>query len=63
MPCYSMEMKYAPFEQLELTLKPNRVIRTTMRTKFDSPHQPTQSQEEQSIIELIPLVQRTSFVD
>jgi tRNA-Thr(GGU) m(6)t(6)A37 methyltransferase TsaA len=45
-------MKYAPFEQLELTLKPIGVIRTAMRTKFDSPHQPTQCQEEQSIIEL-----------
>ena len=50
-------MKYAPFSELQLTLKPIGVIRTHMRTKFQSPHQPTNTSHEESTIKLIPGMQ------
>lgn len=37
-----------------LSLQPIGVIRTKMRTKFDSPHQPKNSEEERNIIQLYP---------
>ena len=43
-----------PAEQLALSIRPIGVIRTTMRTKFDSPHQPINSDKDRSIIELFP---------
>ena len=39
---------------LSLSVTPIGYIRTKMRTKFDSPHQPKNSDEERNIIELIP---------
>jgi tRNA-Thr(GGU) m(6)t(6)A37 methyltransferase TsaA len=47
-------MAKTPPEQLSLSVRPIGVIRTTMRTKFDSPHQPINSDSERSIIELFP---------
>jgi tRNA-Thr(GGU) m(6)t(6)A37 methyltransferase TsaA len=46
-------MKYAPFDELQLTMKPIGVIRTSMQTKFQSPHQPSGAPHEESIIHLI----------
>jgi tRNA-Thr(GGU) m(6)t(6)A37 methyltransferase TsaA len=37
-----------------LSFEPIGVIRTHMRTKFDSPHQPKNSNEERNVIELYP---------
>jgi len=37
-----------------LTFEPIGVIRTKMRTKFDSPHQPKNSNEERNVIQLYP---------
>lgn len=47
-------MAKTPIEQLSLALRPIGVIRTTMRTKFDSPHQPKNSDSERATIELFP---------
>lgn len=47
-------MPKPPIEQLTLTVNPIGVIRTNMRTKFDSPHQPTNGDEERNVIELFP---------
>lgn len=47
-------MAKTPSEQLSLSVRPIGVIRTTMRTKFDSPHQPINSDDDRSIIELFP---------
>ena len=41
-------------QHLSLSVTPIGYIRTKMRTKFDSPHQPKNSDEERNIIELIP---------
>ncbi|MEN9844998.1 MAG: tRNA ((37)-N6)-methyltransferase TrmO [Pseudomonadota bacterium] len=43
-----------PLELENLSVEPIGVIRTTMRTKFDSPHQPKNSDEERSVIQLYP---------
>jgi len=47
-------MKYAPFDELQLTMKPIGVIRTDMQTKFQSPHQPSGATHEESTIHLVP---------
>lgn len=47
-------MAKKPPEQLALSLRPIGVIRTTMRTKFDSPHQPINSDNDRSVVELFP---------
>lgn len=39
-------------EQPSLSFQPIGVIRTNMRTKFDSPHQPKNSHEERNVIQL-----------
>lgn len=43
-----------PSELGNLSVEPIGVIRTTMRTKFDSPHQPKNSDEERNVIQLYP---------
>lgn len=43
-----------PPEDPQLLVRPIGFIRTAMRTKFDSPHQPKQGAEERNIIQLIP---------
>jgi tRNA-Thr(GGU) m(6)t(6)A37 methyltransferase TsaA len=45
-------MTPTPPEHTPLSLQPIGVIRTNMRTKFDSPHQPKDSDEERNVIEL-----------
>jgi tRNA (adenine37-N6)-methyltransferase len=45
-------MKESDVEQPILSLSPIGVIRTGMRTKFDSPHQPDNSTTERNVIEL-----------
>lgn len=47
-------MTLTPPEQFNLSLQPIGVIRTNMRTKFDSPHQPKNSGEERNVIQLYP---------
>ena len=47
-------MKKPPSEPSSLSFEPIGVIRTTMRTKFDSPHQPKNSDEERNVIQLYP---------
>lgn len=47
-------MAKEPVEHLSLALRPIGVIRTTMRTKFDSPHQPKNADTNRSVIELFP---------
>ena len=47
-------MTQQPPEQLALSFEPIGVIRTKMRTKFDSPHQPKNSNEERNVIQLYP---------
>ena len=47
-------MKKPPSEPSSLSFEPIGVIRTTMRTKFDSPHQPKNSDEERNVIQLHP---------
>lgn len=47
-------MTTTPPEPLTLSFEPIGVIRTHMRTKFDSPHQPKNSSEERNVIELYP---------
>jgi len=45
-------MTQTPPEQPILSFQPIGVIRTKMRTKFDSPHQPRNSNEERNVIQL-----------
>lgn len=45
-------MSPAPSESLTLSLSPIGVIRTQMRTKFESPHQPQNATTERNVIEL-----------
>jgi tRNA-Thr(GGU) m(6)t(6)A37 methyltransferase TsaA len=45
-------MTQTPPEQPALSFQPIGVIRTNMRTKFDSPHQPKNSNEERNVIQL-----------
>lgn len=47
-------MTTTPPEPHTLSFEPIGVIRTRMRTKFDSPHQPKNSNEERNVIELYP---------
>jgi tRNA-Thr(GGU) m(6)t(6)A37 methyltransferase TsaA len=47
-------MTQTPPESPPLSFQPIGVIRTEMRTKFDSPHQPKNSDEERNIIQLYP---------
>lgn len=47
-------MTKPPSEIESLTFEPIGVIRTKMRTKFDSPHQPKNSEEERNVIQLYP---------
>ncbi|MEY4668958.1 MAG: tRNA ((37)-N6)-methyltransferase TrmO [Pseudomonadota bacterium] len=47
-------MTKPPSEPHSFTFEPIGVIRTKMRTKFDSPHQPKNSDEERNIIQLYP---------
>jgi len=47
-------MTKPPFDIDTLTFEPIGVIRTKMRTKFDSPHQPKNSNEERNVIQLYP---------
>lgn len=45
-------MTETPSDPQPLSFEPIGVIRTKMRTKFDSPHQPKNSSEERNVIEL-----------
>jgi tRNA-Thr(GGU) m(6)t(6)A37 methyltransferase TsaA len=47
-------MTKTPPDPQPLSFEPIGVIRTHMRTKFDSPHQPKNSNEERNVIELYP---------
>ena len=47
-------MSNPPPEDPQLLVRPIGFIRTAMRTKFDSPHQPKQGAEERNIIQLTP---------
>jgi tRNA-Thr(GGU) m(6)t(6)A37 methyltransferase TsaA len=47
-------MTTTPPDPHTLSFEPIGVIRTHMRTKFDSPHQPKNSNEERNVIELYP---------
>jgi len=47
-------MTKPPSNLESLTFEPIGVIRTTMRTKFDSPHQPKNSDEQRNVIQLYP---------
>ena len=47
-------MTAPPSDLTELLVRPIGFIRTEMRTKFDSPHQPRDGVEQRNIIELIP---------
>ena len=47
-------MTKPPLDLEPLSFEPIGVIRTNMRTKFDSPHQPRNSDEERNVIQLHP---------
>lgn len=47
-------MSKIPSDLPPLTLRPIGIIRTKMRTKFDSPHQPKNAEDERNVIELYP---------
>lgn len=47
-------MTNPPSDFPSLSFEPIGVIRTKMRTKFDSPHQPKNSNEERNVIQLYP---------
>ena len=47
-------MTKPPLDLEPLSFEPIGVIRTNMRTKFDSPHQPRNSDEERNVIQLYP---------
>ena len=47
-------MSTPPPDDSQLLVRPIGFIRTAMRTKFDSPHQPKHGAEERNIIQLVP---------